>query len=90
MFLDNSDTQTFAPNITSEIESYAQKKYAGVKNANFNDGDSEEVRHNRIFMNDATKDRKPLHSYGKEAYERLKVFREIWTPMGCGHEDRWG
>jgi hypothetical protein len=35
MFLGNSDAQTFAANITSEIESYAQKKYAGVKKPNF-------------------------------------------------------
>jgi hypothetical protein len=44
MFLDNSDAQAFAVNITSEIESYVQKKYNIVKNANFEDIDLEEVK----------------------------------------------
>jgi hypothetical protein len=44
MFLDNSDAQTFAVNITSEIESYVQKKYNIVKNTNFEDIDLEEVK----------------------------------------------
>jgi len=43
--LGNAGTQTFAANMTSEIESYAQKKYVGVKKSNFNNGDLEEVNH---------------------------------------------
>jgi hypothetical protein len=43
-FLDNSDAQTFAVNITSEIESYVQKKYTIVKNTDFEDTDLEEIK----------------------------------------------
>jgi hypothetical protein len=79
MFLDNSDAQTFAVNITSEIESYVQKKYNIVKNANFEDID---LRHNPIIMNDETKDQMQLKSYGKEAYETLKGIQRNLDPDG--------
>jgi hypothetical protein len=72
MFPDNSAAKTFAANATSEIGSYAQKKYAGVKNTNFKDADLEEVEaySSPTFMNDETKDQMQLQSCGKEAYER--------------------
>jgi hypothetical protein len=80
--LGGADAQTFAANITSEIEAYAQKKYASIKNTNFEGEDLEEVKYNPIFMNDATKDQMPLQSYGEQAYERLKSIQRSFDPDG--------
>jgi hypothetical protein len=71
-----------AANITSEIQSYAQTKYAGVKNTQYEEGDLEYEKYNPIFMNDSTHDQKPLQIYGKEAYERLKGIQRSADPEG--------
>ena len=82
--LGDSDAFTFAQNITSSITSYAQRKYSGVKNSKSTGGrsDLERVKYNPIFMNDATHDQDPLHSYGEQAYERLKAIQRSIDPQG--------
>jgi hypothetical protein len=70
-----------AMNIKQSIDDYAQKKYNGVKNTNYQEGDVMRGEHNPTFLNDAMYDQKPLQSC-QDTYARLKSIQHKYDPTG--------
>lgn len=73
---------SMAMNITSSIDAYAQRKYAGVLNSHYKSGNVMWEEYNPTFLNDAMYDQKPLQSYGQARYDRLKRIQKTYDPSG--------
>lgn len=73
---------SMAMNITNEIDTYAQKKYAGVANSHYVSGDLTWEEYSPTFLNDAMYDQLPLQSYGAATYDKLKTIQKTYDPNG--------
>lgn len=80
--LADSVAHAVAMNITQSIDDYAEKKYNGVQNTNYQESDVMTEEYNPTFLNDAMYDQKPLQSYGQDTYARLKSIQHKYDPTG--------
>ncbi|CAG8970919.1 hypothetical protein HYALB_00000898 [Hymenoscyphus albidus] len=80
--ISDSTATTISQHLTESLEAFVEETYPGVKSTNEIGGGEKGAGNEFVYFNDAMSDQRPLESYGKESYERLRAIQRRYDPDG--------
>lgn len=78
--ISDSTAYAISRKLSSDLEAFVQANYAGELSTHEEVGGEKGAGNEFVYLNDAMDDQRPLESYGRENFERLKSIQRRYDP----------